>query len=65
MMEPARALMRVPFQLCGGIAFVNSNSGVTGHAISNRFRQVSAADDADFLAIPQRRLPGSPGLVAA
>ena len=57
--------MRVPFRICGGIAFVNSSSDETGHAINNRFRQVSVAGDADFLAIPQRRLPGSSGLVAA
>jgi hypothetical protein len=49
----------------GGIAFVNSSSDETGHAIRHRFRQVFAAGNPDFVAIPQRRPPGSSGLVAA
>jgi hypothetical protein len=49
----------------GGIAFVNSSSDETGHATRHRFRQVSAAGNSDFVAIPQRRPPGRSGLVAA
>jgi hypothetical protein len=64
-MEPARAHVRVPFRICGGIPFVNSGSDETGHAIDNRFRQMPVAGDADFLSIPQRRHPGSYNLVAA
>jgi len=65
MMEPARAPMRAPFQICGGIPFVNCNFHETGHAVSNRFRQARAAADGDFVATPQRRLPASLNLVAA
>jgi len=51
--------------LLRGYSFMNSSSDETGHVVSNRFRQVSAAGDADFLVNPQRRLPGRPGLAAA